>query len=51
MMTELSFLNEEKKRHQKLAILIHLVYKSLMRTFMAMVYWFTTRTHIDPISC
>lgn len=40
-----------KKRHQKLAILIHLVYKSLMRAFMTMVYWYTTRTHIDPISC
>lgn len=36
MMIELSFLSEEKK--DKLAILISLVYKSLMRTFIAMVY-------------
>lgn len=37
MMIELSFLREEKK--DKLAILISLVYKSLMRTFIAaMVY-------------
>lgn len=36
MMIELSFLSEEKK--DKLAILIGLVYKSLMRTFIAMVY-------------
>lgn len=38
MTIELSFLSEKKKEDIKLALLISLVHKSLMRTFIAMVY-------------